>query len=383
MVFTVSSALIGDDLEFTEGPISIAIDLEKGVITSIERHAEGIDLRGLMIMPPLANMHIHALDLAIAEEGWDLDIDTVVGEPYGLKYMLLAKLPDNELRNALDHVIKSSLRNGIGILVEFREFGIKGLNLGFRGHKNHFILSMPSTHEIDEKTLERMIKVSDGLGISSPTYFKDEVLKKMFRVSKGKYLMAHIAEVSDTREEGDLEKLLKHGRPTAIIHGVWLNESDIELVKSYEVPLILCLRSNKWFLSGLPNLKAIYEHGLLIGLGTDNAGWVKNDLWREGEELLLMLRLSGITDALWVLKAMTVNAGKILKIKYAVCEGCQANIAFLDHNSLLLDSVKNKYLSIVKRGGPEYVYGVMIYGELKYVSGRVKTLCSGVCNSIS
>ena len=383
LTITVSGAFIGSGLSYIEGPLAITI--EDGVIVSIERHVEGVDLRGFIALPPLANMHAHVLDLAIAEEGWDLDIDSVVGEPYGLKYVLLKKLSRNALSRALESFYNYSLKCGVGLIVEFREFGVKGLELGKGYGVNAYVMAMPSSHDVSIDELSKLIELSSGFGISSPLYFSDDVLKTMLKLAKakGKYVFAHIAEVREVRDEGDLEKLLRLGNPTAIVHGVWLSGNDVVMLREREIPLILCPRSNRWFLSGDARLDLIYREGIVIGLGTDNAGWVKPDLWRDAEELLLKLRYLGINDPKWVLKALTVNAGNILGLRYELSEGVKANMLLLRNDLLMLGSVRNKYLAVVKRGGPELVGGVFIDGNLRYCSEEAKTLCNSLRDFIS
>ena len=348
LTITVSGAFIGSELSYVDGPLAITI--EDDVIVSIERHIEGADLRGFIALPPLANMHVHALDLAIAEEGWDLDIDSVVGEPYGLKYVLLRRLSRDVLSKALRSLYNYSLKCGVGLIVEFRELGIEGVELGRMHGINIYVMAMPSRHDVSINELSKLVEMSDGFGISSPLYFSDDVLKAMLELAKakGKYVFAHIAEVREVRDEGDLEKLLRLGKPTAMVHGVWLSDDDIVMLREQGIPLILCPRSNRWFLSGSARLDVIYSEGIVVGLGTDNAGWVKPDLWRDAEELLLRLRRLGINDPKWVLRALTVNAGNILGLRYELSEGVKANILLLRNDLLMLSNVKNKYLAVVK-----------------------------------
>ena len=127
----------------------------------------------------------------------------------------------------------------------------------------------------------------------------------------------------------------------------------------------------------------IYREGIVIGLGTDNAGWIKPDLWRDAEEVLLRLRYLGINDPKWVLKALTINAGNILGLRYELSEGVKANILLLRNDLLMLGNVRNKYLAVVKRSGPELVGGVFIDGTLRYCSEEAKTLCNSLRDFIS
>lgn len=321
-------------------------------------------------MPTLINSHTHVLDLAIAEEGWDLDIDSVVGEPYGLKYILLRKLPREVLIKAINSFMKYSLSIGVGGVIEFRELGGYGISLGKSKELMHYMLFMPSSHSRESvKELNNFISFCDGLGISSPHYFSSDVLKELIDVAKtqGKLVISHIAETKDVREEGDFERIIKIGKPNALVHGYWLSNDDLLIIKELGITLIVCPRSALWFLSGEPNIKSLYELGINVCLGTDNAGWISPNLWREMELLsLLMRKYCGLVDAKWVLKTVTVNPLRLLNRNNYLCEGCRAYITLINIDGLGLRSIRNKYLGIVKRGGHEVVDAVIINGKVTY-----------------
>jgi cytosine/adenosine deaminase-related metal-dependent hydrolase len=379
----------GYDLEFIEGPITITINAEKGFIENISKGSNGLlNLRGYTALPPLTNLHTHLLDYAIAEEGWDLDIDSVVGEPYGLKYKLLKRERKEILLSAILSAEKIAWNNGIGIIVEFRELGIAGslLDLSKRD-PSHLVLGMPSKHDsssVDEA--KQLLEIDDGLGISSPLYYSQDVLSHIYNLIKGfpvtKHLHAHISETTETHDKGDLEYMLKVMKPSAIIHGTHLTSDEITLLNELNIPLILCLRSNLWFSSGIPDIRSIYNSGIKIGLGSDNAGWIKLDIWREGELLLNMSRLYGVNDPVWVLKAMTISA-EIVGLDNAIVEGNRTNLLLVESDPLRLNTAKNKHVAVIKRGGSEYVGALVIDGRPKYCNGKAKTLCNNIRYVIS
>ncbi len=368
---TVAGGFLSTSLEFVEGPLTLVID--GGKIHSISRGIGGIlDLRSYVVMPPLANMHVHMLDYVSPEIGWDLDIDSVVGEPYGLKYLILGRAGINSLNSVIDEAVGLMLGSGVGYVAEFRELGVGSLRLGTTKLRTHYVLGMPSKHVGVGREIEEIIRYSDGIGISSPHYFTLEDLRIIFDLarSSGKLIHSHVSETRETREEGDLEKLLSAGKPDALIHGVWLGFEELQLLKDLRITLVLCLRSNLWFMSGLPKLRNIYELGVDIALGTDNLGWVKPDLWREGELLLLLARNAGINDPVWVLKALT-NANPVGVRNYIV-EGGDANLLFLRYSNTPLERAHNKHLALVKRGGSEFVAALMLGGKLMYLGGELE-----------
>jgi len=383
----VGSAFIGEDLEYVEGPLTISI-LPDGTINGISRGAASgrgaIDLRGLTALPPLANLHTHILDLAIAEEGWDLDIDSVVGEPYGLKYVLLRRAGRELYLRAVHRFLKLSYRMGVGYVVEFRELGPEALAIDYGSRPyGHVVLGMPSSHDRDVVKAEvgALSVMSDGLAISSPNYFSPETIEYVSRFFKGKFIASHVAETREVRECGDLEALLRAVKPTAVVHGTWLTEEDLQLLKELGVAIVSCPRSNRWFLSGTSPIDLMYRVGVKVGFGTDNAGWVKNDLWREGEEALLIMRSRGVNDPRWVLKSLTVNAG-IFGFKNYICEGCPASLLLLKTSVVGLDVVRNKYLGVVKRGGPEAVSALVVGGTPRWCLRDASTLCNSLRNHV-
>ncbi len=368
---TVAGGFLGSSLEFVEGPLTLVIEGNR--IHSISRGIGGAhDMRGYVVLPPLANMHTHILDYVSPEIGWDLDIDSVVGEPYGLKYLILSKSETSLLDSVIGEAIESMLGSGVGYVAEFRELGVKNLKLGSKKLRTHYVLSMSSKHERVSSEVEEVITYSDGIGISSPHYFALEDLGSIFRLARnsGKLVHSHISETKDTHEERDLERLLSVGRPDAVVHGVWLSSEELQLLKDLKITLVLCLRSNMWFMSGLPKLKSIYEVGVDVAVGTDNLGWVKPDLWREGELLLLLARNVGVNDPVWVLKALT-NTNPVGVQNYLV-EGAYANILFVKYSGTPLERAHNKHLALVKRGGPELVAALMLDGKFKHLGGGLE-----------
>jgi len=367
---TVGGALLGDELKFTEGPITIYLDPCEGRITSIEKGNHGlINLRNYLAIPSLANMHVHGLDYSIVEEGYDLDIDSLVGEPYGLKYTLLKNIDDKTLCSHLKSFINSVRSYGVGFIAEFRELGVRGIRICGRCERSpgHFVLAMPDKHEgLRRRYIDELLLCSDGFGVSSPLYFTQGELELLYNEARkmGKLFISHIAETRETYKSNDLRKLLSAGVPDAIVHGTWLKGEDLLVLKELGINLILCLRSNLWFLTGIPNLKDIYSAGLSVSLGTDNGGWIKPDLWREAELLYFLLRKEGVDDPLWVLKAL-INTSPI-RVRNSLKEGNPLNMTLIQYAGTPLERARNKAVALIKRGGQELVRCVVINGFTVY-----------------
>ncbi len=379
----VSAALLGEDMEFIEGPLTMTLDLEEGVMSSVSKNlsSKALDMRGYLVMPPLANMHVHALDYAISEEGWDLDIDSLVGEPHGLKYILLRKRW-GELRQWLIRFLQDARSFGSGYVGEFREFGLMGLRLGKIG-PGHYVFGMPEPGSLTEEKLRNLTRSSDGIGISSPLYFSDSELKEIFRVARiyGKGVLSHVSEVKETHDEGDFRKLISLGKPSGVIHGVWLGRDELSVLADERITLILCLRSNLWFLSGIPRLRDVYDLGISVAVGSDNGGWVKPDLWREGELLYFLLRKAGRDDPEWVMKALT-NAS-LLGVRNYVGEGSGLSFLLLKYGGTAIERARNKHVALIKRGGEELVDCLVVNGDVLKCRGKATALCNSLRNDVS
>ncbi|RLG78508.1 MAG: hypothetical protein DRO10_02740 [Thermoprotei archaeon] len=387
LTITVGGGFLGKDLEFLESPLTLV--LHEGTIESIEKGGSGsIDLRTHIIMPPLSNMHVHILDCLIPEEGWDLDIDSVVGEPYGLKYTLLRKRLE-ECSGIISAFIREARTSGVGFIAEFREFDINGLLIDHdRRKKHHYVLAMPSRilkRKLTVNYLKKMLELSNGVGISSPLYFDTDELKTIFRTAResGKAVFSHVSETQETWSEHDFRKLMEAGSPDAVVHGVWLTEEEIYELKEKKVTLVLCPRSNLWFLSGIPNLYVIYESGVDVALGTDNCGWIKPDLWREAEILYLLSRNKKVNDPSWILKSL-VNASPV-GVENFIEEGKEANVLFLRYAGTVLEKARNKHVALIKRGDKELIGGLVLNGEAAYCGEypAEKALCNSLRDYVS
>jgi len=386
VVIKFSAGVVGDGLNFADNGLSIVVD--NGIITSIEggNVTPDINLSGYLVMPPVANMHVHVLDYVVPEAGLKLSIDEVVGEPHGIKYKIIEKASKTELLRVIREFKSISWRLGTGFIAEFRELGTYGLSIDKRERTyGHFVLGMPSTHNPQDvrKELPELLKQGDGLGISSPLYFSEDLLSYAISEFKkaSKPVFSHISETKETWEAGDLDLILRVGPPDTVIHGTWLRYEELQTLLSYNVNLVLCIRSNEWFRVGLPDIKAVYESGINVSLGTDNCGWIKPDPWREAERLFTLARTKGVNDAKWVLKAL-LNASPV-GVRNSIIEGGPANFIVLRYSGTVLERAKDKYAGLVKRGGEDLVVSLVMNGACRYCVREASSLRHGLRNNVS
>jgi hypothetical protein len=160
----------------------------------------------------------------------------------------------------------------------------------------------------------------------------------------------HVSETPELREMNDLSIALEAGFDS-IVHGTYLDREDLFTIKRSKINMILCPRSNLWHGLKAPPLSDILEIGIDFALGTDNAGLVKPNIWREAEVALLLLRsaeMKGEEVARSILKSIFVNGYKSVHEKpRIISEGEEAHF-------LLFDGESSNYLY----GYLSYLYGL-------------------------
>jgi cytosine/adenosine deaminase-related metal-dependent hydrolase len=363
LIINVGYALLGQDLELAEG---IHIEVMDGVISHIGCGYIGgasVDLRQGIAIPALTNAHLHILDYAFPEYEANLRLEEVVSEPHGLKHRLLSSLSADDAAHACRGVFAKLLRSGVTATIIFSELPFTHRMMKEEAMK-YDVKAMVLGRPRGEVGVEEVLRGADGLGLDSPLRFGRDELLRMREVcrAEGKVISTHVAEDERDYERGDFELALNFLDADILVHGTHLNEADMKVLAERGKIVAVCPRSNMRFGAGLPPLAELTEHGVNVLLGTDNAGIVEPDLWREMEAAYDILRLSGSSiSAKDVLKMATVNAGRVkaLKANGVIEEGGGANFIILDAHELGIPRSRDVYASLVKRGSPMSIIKVI------------------------
>lgn len=324
-----ATILYGEDFEIVRGYIII----ENGEIKEIgEGYTKGgIDIKGGVIFPSFTNAHIHLGDSIAQDYGTYLPIEERVGKK-GIKFRILKH---RETNIGIKKSLREMFEQGTTTICDFRELGIKGIKqIREADIKIHdlVILSRPNGD------LKKIIKESNGIGISS---FKDYSEEELWKIAKevkkqGKLLAFHCSEVED-----DVEEVLKFN-PDFIVHLTNAKKESLERVFELEIPVVLCPRANAMLGVGIPKLKEIFEN-TLVALGTDNVMINSTNMFREMEFTFKLIR--GMYrdykfEAIEILKAATINGRKILGLSPNIIEeGREANLIVLKGKKYLYDPV--------------------------------------------
>lgn len=362
MIVNVGIALLGKDLELRR---KVSIEFEDGVIKSITSgfRSGGLTLRSGIAIPALVNAHIHVLDYAFQEVGLNLELSKLVSEPHGLKHKLIAKLSAHTISRAISRLFNMLVMQGVYVAIVFCErYDVVDIlrqasrSAGLRA----VILTRPKRRD-STLLIDEALKGSDGLGLDSPLRYSVDELMELRRkcIESELFKAVHVSETPESHDKGDFKLALDSFDSDMIVHGVYLEEEEVCTLSPRGVSLAICPRSNMWFSSGLPPLSELFKHDVNILLGTDNAGWVNPDIWRELETLFNVSRLQGLRpDPRELLKTVTVNVNKVRNLKVpsnVLEEGFPANFIVLDGDVLGLRFSRNIYASIAKRGCTEAV----------------------------
>jgi len=130
-----------------------------------------------------------------------------------------------------------------------------------------------------------LVKIANGP--LTPWRATDETLQRTHALAQhyNSYTHIHVAETQDevqmTLDETDLRPIVWLdalgilGEDCQIVHAIWVDEQEINLLRERKSPVIHCPVSNAVLGSGIAPVPLFLEHGIQVCLGTD--GSASND----------------------------------------------------------------------------------------------------------
>jgi cytosine/adenosine deaminase-related metal-dependent hydrolase len=294
-----------------------------------------------VMIPGLINSHIHIGDSFAKERGQNKVLIEVVRPPNGIKHQLLRETPNTEKVRGIKCAIHEMISNGITCFIDFRENGIKGIDLLQNALKNEDIkcLIFGRFDKLDE--LKGVFNKSDGIGLSSYHQLSDDSKPELKRMKAflNKKIACHVAELN--HDSLLLNQIFDDEIVDIIVHGTQLKIDDLQKIQEKNIKIILCPRSNGYFGLGYPPIKSMLELGIQFSLGTDNVMVNNLSLFEEMRYLYYIAR-NQIMDkelkalnAHSILKMVTINAARNFNIDSnvgSISEGKSADLAIIDLN---------------------------------------------------
>lgn len=220
----------------------------------------------------------------------------------------------------------------------------------------------------------------------------EETLRSVANFAKEHDILVHM-HLSETEDEVS-SCLAAHGmRPvhylkeTGILdcrcifaHGIWCDESEMELLAEASASIAICTESNLKLAAGIAPIALYQKHGVNLCLATDGVASNNNlDLWSEMDISAKLHKAinhdPSILPAAELVQMATINAAKALGIASNAGNlepGKLADLIVIDTLELQSQPIYNPYSHLVYAMGRHSVRDVVIDGKL-VLDARVLT----------
>jgi cytosine/adenosine deaminase-related metal-dependent hydrolase len=338
---TISGPIIyGDDFQLREGYVVVSGRTIKEI--GFDRCES--DITGL-VCPAFINAHSHVGD-SLAKDLPYLPLAELVAPPSGLKHKILNAASREDISHGISSTLDEMRRTGTSHFIDFRENGAAGASLlkGMAGDRATVLGRLGPGD-----TIEEVLKVSDGVGISSCADMPGEVLHAIVETAKKtrKIVGIHAGELNrkDIKTAIDI-------MPDFLVHMTQAIVPDLRRAAGDDIPIVVCPRSNAMTGVGLPPIKKMRDAGVLLALGTDNVMLNGPDMLREMEWASKLF----LHDDVYALKMATLNAARIARLdgsKGSILPGKDADLLVFDVNSDTFKCSQNLLSTVVRRATPD------------------------------
>ncbi|MDD1719902.1 MAG: amidohydrolase family protein [Methanoregulaceae archaeon] len=259
-------ALVGRTLEVRD----VTIVVRSGKIMAVEDESRA---SSRWICPAFFNSHTHLGDTVAMDIPFEGTLADLVAPPGGLKHRILESTPRNRLVSGMRASIRSMIRTGTAGFADFREGGCEGVRAlasASRGLPCHPVIFGREGGEM----------IADGLGVSSTRDVSSLDAQVEEARKNGRLIAFHAGE----HDSDDIWSALAY-EPDLLIHCTYAEPEHLKACADSGVPVAVCPRSN-WDLGVTasrerPPVKKMFDLGVKVLLGTDNAMSVQPDMAAE------------------------------------------------------------------------------------------------------
>ncbi|HKZ62112.1 MAG TPA: amidohydrolase family protein [Nitrososphaera sp.] len=389
LAITNASLLLGRELDYIEQG---HVEIENGRIKSAragryEGSGKKLDARGFLIIPGFINAHTHIADSIGKDVAAGYRLDARVHPVFGAKKMILQKSQPEHLKAFIRNSAISMMKKGIVAFADFREDGPEGVKLlkeAIAGlpikcivlGRTNYYSNPKDAAGLPTEAMEqarRVLKISDGLGISGANENTDAALVQ-YRQLAGKQLVAiHAAESKETAEfskmhtdRSEVDRIMEHLKPDFVVHMTNATEDEISLVAKNRTGVVVCPRANGVLGAGIPKVARMLRHGCLVAIGTDNVMLNSPDILKELDYIWKASRATEdeMNEPRELLKTATINAAQILRLNSGCIEPSRAaDLIFIDKKHADLYPMHDPFAAVVHRLSQSSIRAVMIDGR--------------------
>ncbi|TFG05863.1 MAG: hypothetical protein EU536_00530 [Promethearchaeota archaeon] len=378
-----SKGLIGPNLEPRN---NVVLTISDGRIQEIETDSsqKSADLKypDQLMVPGFINAHVHIGDSFAKDQGLNLTIQELVEPPNGLKHRLLNDVSDDLIIIGIKQSIQEMISSGTTTFVDFRESGEKGIAVLKNALMHLPIRAIICGRPFPKMTsLESVLDVSDGIGLSSSNNYSNAELIKIKTSCNNlkKFICAHVSETQEERlmafkkfGTSDVIRALNVLGVDILIHLTWADPSDVQEIAERGKSVVICPRSNAHLNVGFPPLNLLMKKTILTCLGTDNVMINNLNLFREMEFLFKTTRKEfgiGLLSSFDILKMVTINPAKALKLNDEIGSlelNKRADFFLMDLKAPNLTPFNSVHDALVLRANPQNIKAVFIGGNIAY-----------------
>lgn len=381
--------------------------VEKGPSSAFEgvQAEQVIDAGNKIIMPGLINCHTHLPMSMFRGLADDLPLDTWLNEyifpaearevnpesvahwsGLSCKEMLLGGTTtccDGYFheKNVVEAVLNSGIRaiTGQGV-IDYPAPGVPDP-----------VLNVTSAVEFVEQTKPVSSRIYPSIFCHSPYTCSKETLQAAKQAARDQGVLFQI-HVAETRNEvkmipdlGDqsiiayLDSLGILDEKTLMVHVVWIDDDDIQIIKKRKARVAHCPESNMKLASGISPVPKLIDAGIRVGLGTDGCASNNDlDLFSEMDTAAKLHKVAlldpCVMDAKTCLTAATIDGAKALGLDSVIGSieaGKQADIILVDVDKPHLTPLFDPYSSLVYSAKSSDVDLVMVDGQILVKQGML------------
>jgi 5-methylthioadenosine/S-adenosylhomocysteine deaminase len=236
-------------------------------------------------------------------------------------------------------------------------------------------------------------RITVGFGPLAPWRCSDETMRRTIALARqwGVPTHLHVAEAEDEIEMLRQRTGLRHvewlhaldalGPDIQLVHSVWLDDHELDLVAASGAIVVHCPVSNMYLASGVAAVCQMLARGVPVALGTDGPGSENSQDMLESLKMAALLAKVSTCDAnavlpLDLLRMATVDGAKLLGRDDIgrIVPGARADLTVVDLNNARSMPVHRTESALVYNASGADVHTVLVDGQVLLDAGRVTVL---------
>ncbi len=369
-----------------------------GPMTSVLDEAEAVQINGQdkLLMPGLINAHNHCAMTLFRGLADDMELNTWLSDyifPAEAKHVTPEMVYECSKLAAAEMILSGTTCVADGYFHE-EETAQALFDAGMRAVPAQGVIDFPAPGVPDPakniaaaeqfllKWQGREELITPGIFAHSPYTCSPQTLQSAKELAK-KYNAPFFIHIAESKQEQQLimdpqgTSPIRHlasldllDRDTILIHCVWLDDEDMEIIKKSGAGVVVCPQSHFKLASGIARTTEMDRAGIPVGLGTDGSASNNSlDLFREMDILAKSQKAKTLEatamPAHAVLTAATVNNAQILGLPQLgkIAPGYKADLILIDIQQPHLRPFYNKDLLVYSANGAD-VDTVIINGRI-------------------